>query len=188
MRALVAVDRGDLQFAVLIAIGFNCLLRTGEFLSLQYKDLEFTPACGVVSLRSSKSGLRAGSEEAIAIRDLLVLELLHTLFVVHSHHPGNKLWPSSAQAFRTKFAQYMQFFRISHVKMKPYSLRRGGATYMLQEGIPLDVILLRGRWRSLNVAYLEDGVSQIPQLRIDDSDKARISVFADKCPTTAFRP
>ena len=148
VKALVgrAVDRGELQFAVMVAIGFNCLLRTGEFLTLQYKDLEFSRSCGVVSLRSSKSGLRTGSEEAVAIRDPLVLDLLHALFTIHFQFPGAKIWPHSAQAFRTMFAQYLQFFRISHLRMKPYSLRRGGATYLLQEGVPLDVILLRGRW------------------------------------------
>ena len=32
VKALVgrAVDRGELQFAVMVALGFNCLLRTGE--------------------------------------------------------------------------------------------------------------------------------------------------------------
>ena len=74
--------------------------------------------------------------------------------------------------------------------MKPYSLRRGGATFLLQEGVPLDVILLRGRWKSLAVAriYLQDGLAQIPHLRISKSDAARLSVFSAQCPLTALRP
>jgi hypothetical protein len=56
----------------------------------------------------------------------------------------------------------MRFFRISHLNMKPYSLGRGGATWLLQQGVPLDVILVRGRWKSLGVArlYLEDGLGK----------------------------
>ena len=74
--------------------------------------------------------------------------------------------------------------------MKPYSLRRGGATFLLQEGTPIDVILLRGRWRSLGVArlYLEDGLAQVPQLRVPDNDKLRLQKYAEQCPATAFRP
>ena len=72
--------------------------------------------------------------------------------------------------------------------MKPYSLRRGGATHLLQTGVPLDVILVRGRWRSLGVArlYLEDGLAQIPKLRMSPLDQARLHTYAAQCPTTAF--
>ena len=191
-RAVVsrAIQLEDLQFGALICLGFHCLLRTGELLSLQYQDIEFTDTCGIVSLHSSKSGLRTGTEEAVAIRDRLVLDVLRTLFQLHYQYPGQKLWTGSAQSFRDNFARYIRFFRICHLKMKPYSLRRGGATYLLQEGVSLDVILLRGRWKSLGVArlYLEDGLAQIPQLRIGAGDKSRISSFADNCSSTAFRP
>lgn len=61
---------------------------------------------------------------------------------------------------------------------------------MLQQGIPLDLILLRGRWRSLGVArlYLEDGLAQIPLLRIDSLDRQRIDFYEKQCPITAFQP
>lgn len=76
---VLAVQRNQLAFAVLVALGFHGLLRTGELLSLQFQDIEFTRQCGVVSLKSSKSGLRAGAEEAVAVRDSLTLQLIHTL-------------------------------------------------------------------------------------------------------------
>lgn len=128
-----------------MAIGFHCLLRTGELLGLQFKNFEFNSRCGVVSLMSSKSGLRTGSEEAVAIRDRLVLQILGTLFSTTLFHRGQKLWPYSGQAFRDLFASYMRAFRICHLGMKPYSLRRGGATFLLQEGMALESILIRGR-------------------------------------------
>jgi hypothetical protein len=95
-------------------------------LALQFKDLELSTETGVVSLYSSKSGLRTGTEEAVAVRDPLVLELLQTLAVSQKFCPGQKLWPHSAQFFRNRFAEHMRFFRIAHLKMKPYSLRGGG--------------------------------------------------------------
>ena len=185
-----AVQCNDVLFATLFALGFHCLLRTGEILAIQFKDIEFTDSCGIISLLSSKSGLRTGTEEAVAVRDKLVLQLVDTLFSLEYFAPGQKLWPHSAQAFRDRFESYMKFFNIQHLNMKPYSLRRGGATFLLQEGLPLDCILLRGRWKSLGVArlYLEDGLSQIPQLRVAINDQAKINSFAQQCPSTAFRP
>eukprot|EP00435_Cladocopium_sp_Y103_P046259 s2759_g13.t1 len=55
----------------------------GEILALQWKDLELSHQCGVVSLYSSKSGMRTGSEEAVSIRDSLVLEVLATCQALH---------------------------------------------------------------------------------------------------------
>eukprot|EP00435_Cladocopium_sp_Y103_P060375 s393_g22.t1 len=178
VKAIVAraVDCNQLAFATLVALGFHCLLRTGELLALQFKDFECNDSCGVVSLFSSKSGLRTGAEEAVSIRDPLVLNLIRTLSDTQQQFRGQKLWPHSAQSFRNQFEKYMQYFRICHLKMKPYSLRRGGATFLLQEGVSIDVILLRGRWRSLGVArlYLEDGLSQIPKLRMSSLDRERV--------------
>ncbi|CAL1164315.1 unnamed protein product, partial [Cladocopium goreaui] len=87
VKAIVAraVDQNHLAFATMVAIGFHALLRTGEFLALQFQDVEFATSCGVITLKSSKSGLRHGSEEAVAIRDGLTLSLLETLFSVQEH-------------------------------------------------------------------------------------------------------
>eukprot|EP00435_Cladocopium_sp_Y103_P054012 s1016_g17.t1 len=75
-----AVELEEIRFASLVALGFHALLRTGELLAIQFCDLEFTTSCGVLTLKSSKSGLRHGAEEAVAIRDSLTLRLLETLF------------------------------------------------------------------------------------------------------------
>ena len=184
----LAIEKGDIVFALLFAIGFRCLLRTGELLALQYKDIEFSRKCGVLSLTSSKSGLRTGTEESVAIRDSLVLQLLDTVFSTTRFHRGQRLWPHSGQSFRDSFSSYMRAFRICHLQMKPYSLRRGGATHLLQQGMAMDCILVRGRWRSLSVArlYLQDGMAQIPHLRISPLDRVKIQQYSTQCPITAF--
>jgi integrase len=192
VRAIVcrAVQRGDLAFATLVAVGFHALLRTGELLSLRYCDLEFNQTQGILSLQYSKSGLRTGTQEAVALRDVTTLQLLDTLFSCVPHFPGQKLWSGSAQTFRNLFAAHLRFFRVAHFQYKPYSLRRGGATFLLQEGVPLEAILLRGRWKSLSVGrlYLQDGMAQLPALRIPMSDLQRIHLFADESSPTTFRP
>ena len=191
-RAFIAraVATNNLCLATLVSLGFHAMLRTGEILSLRFGDLEFTAQCGVVCLHQSKSGHRTGAQEAVAIRDSLTLQLLDTLVTVRRPFKGDLLWPYSGQAFRSAFARLCRFFNVEAQSFKPYSLRRGGATFLLQVGVPLDTILVRGRWRSLNVArlYLEDGLAQIPQLRGTPSTQKVIQHWASQTPETAFRP
>lgn len=191
-RAFVAkaVGTGQLAVATLVALGFHGLMRTGELLALTFGCIEMNADCAIISLPTSKSGLRTGSREAIAVRDPLTLDLLGTLALISASAPGNRLWPHTAQRFRAAFKGLCQAFRVAHLNFKPYSLRRGGATYLLQEGMALEAILIRGRWKSISVArlYLEDGLSLIPSLRLPPVDLARVRTWANETPSTAFRP
>ena len=69
-RAFVtkAVDAGRLALAAMVALGFHCLLRTRELLKIRFKDIEWNNECGVLTLHQSKTGLRTGAQEAVAIR------------------------------------------------------------------------------------------------------------------------
>ena len=185
-----AVQKGDLCFACIVALAYHALLRTGEVLALRFCDLEFNLQCGVVSLQQSKSGLRSGSQEAVALRDRCTLQLLDTLWTCQRHFPGQKIWPHSGQAFRKRLLSYFRFFRVVHFGYKGYSLRRGGATFLLQHGVPLEAILLRGHWKSISVGrlYLQDGLAQLPSLRIPPCDLDRINSFAGEVCPTAFHP
>ena len=191
-RAFIAraVHLNNLRLAALISLGFHALLRTGELLQLQFGDIECSTECGIVSLKRSKSGLRSGAQEAVALRDSLCLQILHTLLVTTPHHRGDKLWLYSAQAFRLQFKRLVNFFNANNLNFKPYSLRRGGATFLLQQGLALESILVRGRWKSIAVGrlYLEDGLAQIPSLRLSWQDKEQITLWANKTSPTTFRP
>ena len=191
-RAFVAraVHLNLFSLATLIAVGFHGLLRTGELLALRFQDLEFSSETGVISLPISKSGLRTGAAEAVAIRDPLTLNFLLTLAHLRNPYPGDFLWTTSAQHFRDQFRDLCNFFQLSSLSFKPYSLRRGGATYLLQSGLPMATILLRGRWRSVAVAslYLQDGMAQIPALRLPATAQDRVSFWSTQVSPTAFQP
>lgn len=191
-RAIIgkAVLDNELAFATLVAVGFHALLRTGELLSLEYRDIEINTTCAIHSLRNTKSGQRTGTLEAVAVRDSLTLQLLQTLIAVQQRSRFQKLWPHSGQLFRVTFRKFCSFFRVAHLLFKPYSLRRGGATWLLQSGVPMDSIMLRGRWKSLQVGrlYLTDALALLPSLRVPTTDQPRISQFAALTPATAFQP
>jgi hypothetical protein len=97
---------------------------------------------------------------------------------------------ASRQFFRDLFQAHLRFFQVCHFQYKPYSLRRGGAAFLLQQGVPLEAILLRGRWKSLSVGglYLVDGLAQLPSLRIPAVDMKRILSAANESSPTTFEP
>jgi hypothetical protein len=193
-RAFVAraVHLNHLRFAALLSLGYHALLRTGELLQLQFRDLEVSLDCGVVSLKCSKSGLRSGSQEAVALRDSLCLQILSALLATTPHSPGDKIWPHSAQAFRLAFKRLSPFsmHRNSTLSRAP-SVEAEQHTYLLQYGLAaMESILLRGRWKRLAVGrlYLEDGLAQIPSLRFSLKDRMHVAFWANKTPVTTFRP
>eukprot|EP00438_Fugacium_kawagutii_P004456 Skav232379 [mRNA] locus=scaffold1077:196454:198747:- [translate_table: standard] len=191
-RAFIAklVEDNEIAAATLISLGFHALLRTGELLNLTFGDLEFNETCGIVSLSASKSGRRTGTQEGVALRDSLTLQLIATLFSLSNRSQGEKLWPHSPQSFRGHFHRVCRFFRVCDLLFKPYSLRRGGATFLLQLGQPMESILLRGRWKSIGVGrlYLQDALALVPSLRVQPPHMHRIEAYARQTPLTAFRP
>ena len=173
--------------AFLVALAFHAYLRTGEALGLCFSDLQVNGSTGVVTIRGGKSGLRNNMDEAIAIYDSGVLKLARLAKLLpHAQEPRSKVWNQSASAFRKMFQRCILHFELQKLELKPYSLRRGGATYdYMRQGI-LEPILLRGRWHSLQVArlYIEDGLAQLPSLQLPQMQQKRLATAAR--PFTSF--
>ena len=67
---------------------------------------------------------------------------------------------------------------------RPYSLRRGGATFWFQKQQNLDKILVQGRWQTQRSAriYLNEGLAVLSQLRVPRDDprvKPFMTVFCN---------
>ena len=67
---------------------------------------------------------------------------------------------------------------------RPYSLRRGGATFWFQKHQNLDKILVQGRWQTQRSAriYLNEGLAVLSQLRVPRDDprvKPFMTVFCN---------
>ena len=187
IRAFVSymLQREQYAFAFLLALGFHTYLRTGEMLELQFRDLQLGKSTGIVTIRGGKSGLRNNMDEAIAIYDKGVLELGHIARIVSGHtSESQRIWSHSGTLFRKMFTSCVEHFKLQ-LELKPYSLRRGGATHDYMKKGVLEPILLRGRWHSLAVArlYLEDGLAQLPSIKLPPPSQHHLqqmaSPFAD---------
>ena len=160
----------NFEMSVLLLLGFDCLLRTGELLSLTADDFQLGRTAGVISLRNTKSGIRFNANEAISITNPLVLETLR-LFISVRRQLGTTLlplWSSSPALFRSRFKELCNIMDLSHHAFRPYSLRRGGATAFFQQTKSMEASLLRGRWESSRVAklYISDALSYLPSIKL----------------------
>ena len=155
------------DFALSLLVGFHGLLRTGELLGLQAWQINITepnrPA--VLSLGLTKSGKRQGAAESVTIHERSVLQWLRLWKRASSPHDFLTTKP---HAWRALFSECLDQLKLSSWHFRPYSLRRGGATFLFTKCGSLDRVLLAGRWTAVKTAkiYLNSGLAMLSDLQI----------------------
>ena len=161
----------NLEMAACLLLGFHLLLRTGELLALTANDFVVGPDSGICSLKATKTGQRTSSNEAISITDMITLEVLRQLLIYkeQTNTSALPLWSASGSAFRQRFKFLTDLMGLQTHQFRPYSLRRGGATFVFQQTRSMEAALLRGRWNSSRVAriYISDALSFLPSLKMN---------------------
>ena len=95
----------ELVMAGLILLGFHCLLRTGELLTVRPCDFLLETDRGLVTLPSSKSGIRHNSRESVAISDPITLEVARAMVHLQTQLGFRQVpcWNKSGSSFRDLF-------------------------------------------------------------------------------------
>ena len=174
-------DQHNFEMAVLLMLGFHCLLRTGEILKITGNDVSLGKLAGILSLKGTKTGLRHNADEAISITNGVVLEFLRAL--IYARRDLNllalPLWSSTAAHFRARFKFLCSLMGLADHGFRPYSLRRGGATALFQETKSMEAALIRGRWESSRVAklYISDGLSYLPSIQMSTHTQLFLQVY-----------
>eukprot|EP00435_Cladocopium_sp_Y103_P048071 s1486_g14.t1 len=165
-----AIQHDELTMGALLILAFHCLLRTGEILQLRPCDFVLDHINGVVSLPSSKSGVRNNVRESVTIRDPIVLEVVQAMITLRHQlgFPRTPCWDRSGSAFRNLFRRILEELDLTNLGFRPYSLRRGGATFEMQTHGLMEKTLIRGRWKNSNIArlYICDGLAMLPRLAL----------------------
>lgn len=173
-----ALHHDDLIFAALLLLGFFALLRTGEILNACPEHFILGADEGVLSLPITKTGVRHGAGETIAFDDSFALDAIREAIKLREFQGLTRvpIWQASPQAFRNRFTFYCRKFDLLHHCFRPYSLRRGGATWTFQSTGSMERALLKGRWNSAQVAkvYIQDGLSKIPSMTFSSKTKEMI--------------
>lgn len=159
-------------FAALVAVGFYGLLRPGELFGLSADDislphsLSLAASFAVIRLKRPKNARQMGQQQFSELRHPDAINWLG--WVVRSMSEKKaQLWPSSPNKFRIMFKSVCKKLMITSMKLSPASLRAGGATWMLDEGIEVSRIRFQGRWANLRSLehYLQ--VARAQQLALD---------------------
>lgn len=155
---LAVWGRWDMALATLLS--FSALLRIGELASLRVSDVYDADAAENRLDRAAFSGLRlrrakTGTNQFAELHDSSVMALLR------GHLRGRKrgfIFDFTADTFRRHFKRAAAAIGLDP-SVVPHSLRHGGATALYMLGVPLETILVRGRWAATKSArhYVQQG-------------------------------
>jgi len=149
-----ALDGGDYPLAFLFWLGFVCYLRPAEGVLRCFNDFTYSEdgKALVIDLGYTKGGKRRGEKEQIICRDPLALVLF--ALVQEGRKPDEHLFPEGMAAYRYRFKFYLTAMGLENFPYKPYSLRRGGATYAFSLSLNYHILMAMGRWANLRTVKI----------------------------------
>ena len=114
----------------------------GEAISLCKEDFVFGPAQLVLLLTRTKTG----QHQRVLIENPVVVEFARRLVALSSH--PYRAAPTNYSVYRRYFLRVLKALGCEHFQFRSHSLRRGGATTLFSRNIPLQTIMVVGRWQS----------------------------------------
>jgi hypothetical protein len=164
---------GSPDTALGVLLSFDGMLRTGELFNLRCGDVAVAPdgKTAVLNLGLTKGGSRRGVKESVIINHPVTLKVLRARLL--TSQPGDFLLARRSHHFRTVFKRICEGLGLQDFDFRPYSLRRGGATYDFQINQSMSGVCVRGRWANERTAriYKNEGLSALTQIRLSANSK-----------------
>ena len=163
----VALSRRQPSAGLLLALGFNCMLRTSEMLGLTFQHILLHQGSDSLSIVLPHAKTSDGNPQVLQVTDPGILALSRQLLSSLSRRQRRLLlWPLGPHAFRGFFQELLTTLGFPADSYLPYSLRRGGATFHYQATLSLDSTVTRGRWSCIKTArlYVNEGTAQLASL------------------------
>lgn len=155
----LAVAQQKPRMCAVILLMFFCLLRPAEACACMedafWLDKELG---GFVTLPNTKGGERRGAIEMVTWSEPLVgVWVSRALLVLRTGEP----LASSPSALRSWLGSAMKILSVEDA-FKPYSFRRGGATYHFQQCRNMSETIEKGRWANVATAriYVNEALAQ----------------------------
>ena len=153
-------------FAILVRLGFHCLLRPAELLKLTAGDIRlpvsaYEPRRAVVRLLDPKNRSSLGRFQFVMVDDESLVLWLE--WFLAGADASARLWPGSSAKFAKRFRHTLARLGLLRLPITPGCLRPGGATRSFLEGSSISTLKYRGRWRqesSLEV-YIQEAMSHL---------------------------
>ena len=172
LQAMVgwALFHNHFSFAVSLLIGFYGMLRTGEILNIRSSQIycDDSHSKTIISLGFTKGGKRQGAAESAIIGYDMVVAFISRWKRLAK--PSTYLTHSPAH-WRGLFNQALTSLKLEAFGFRPYSLRRGGATWWFGRHHSLDKILIQGRWSAPKTArlYINEGLATLAEMKLPQS-------------------
>ena len=155
------------EFALSLLLCFHALLRTGELLAIQAKHMSISRPKGplIISLGLTKAGKRQGAAESVTVHSE---DVCRRAFAWLQGKRGNTFLTGAAHMWRKTFNEVLSKVDLGAADYRPYSLRRGGATYYFNLWGSFDKLLVLGRWQAAATArvYINEAVSEANMLAV----------------------
>ena len=162
-----SICQGSPDFGLSLLIAFFGLLRTGEILALTNGDITMASSWqpAVLALGLTKGGKRTGASESVT---LSAVEVLRPLYQWKVTHKRSSRLTQAPHLWRKQFSDTIEALGWSEFHFRPYSLRRGGATFWFGRHANFDRLLQLGRWQAIKSArvYLNDGLAMMASLNL----------------------
>ena len=181
--AAKALLRRRPRLAVTFLVAFSIFLRTGEFLTLEFKRI-FIPAdhsVAVVGLENTKSSRRKRAKESVVIRDR---PLIRFIAAVKSRcRRSARVYPHSSYRFKRDMQGTLKRLGVQDKRFQGYSFRRGGASWYFLKTGRLDSTVVRGRWQSEKTAriYIDDAAAELGRVQ-NDFRALKVDALAKQLP------
>ena len=175
-------------FAISLLVGFYSMLRTGELLALRSSHMMSSPhqAQVLISLGLTKGGKRLGAAESVVLGVTSAVKLVKAWKSVSANTQPLATCPAR---WRALFNEGLAALQLSEFGFRPYSLRRGGATWWFSKHQSMDRLLVQGRWHTQKSAriYINEGLAMLAGMRFPASDR-RIRPFLQVINQTLAHP
>ena len=122
----------------------------------------------MLSLGLTKGGARQGAAESVALHERSILP---ALWKWKQTTADSQFLTAKPHAWRALFSKAVEALRLNDLHFRPYSLRRGGATFWFNQHGSFDRLLIQGRWAAARTArvYLNDGPAQLADVSPSNS-------------------
>lgn len=173
--------------AVLMRVACYALLRPGELVALRVLDIRLPSPLeqtqvALLAIAKPKTRHHHGRGQFATWKDPTTVAWLRWL--IDGLPRAARLWPSGAGRFRSVFNDIIIRAGVQHLKLTPASLRAGGATSLVLQGLDMGRIMFLGRWMSEKTfaSYIQEAGAQLAWLELtpEQRDRIRSAVFASR--------
>ena len=172
------------SFAILLRLGFECLLRPAEIFKLTVADVrlpksKYEPRVVVIRLRDTKNRASLGRFQFCMVEDPGLVSWIEWL--VAGCDPQTRPWPGTAAKFRKTFDLVLACLWFSRLGLTPGCLRPGDATRLFLAGLSVNQFKYKGRWRvesSLEV-YVQEAMCHLAATELSDDEHASVVVLLE---------